>query len=66
MSRTEAPLPAMVDALPDVPAELETKWALVEQKVQSDRLKRALRRVVAGESYREAAFGRTTSDVPGS
>ena len=62
MGKTHPTFPAEVDALPDLPAELEDKWKLVEQKVQSDRLKRALRRVVAGESYREAAFAEGYAD----
>ena len=62
MSETESKVPAEVEPLPDVPVELEKKWALVEQRVTSDRLKQALRRIIAGESYREAAAAVGYSD----
>ncbi len=66
MSETEKALPAATDCPPEV-AELNSKaLTRIEASNVGDRMKRALRRVASGESFREAAQAegyQTHSDV---
>ena len=55
-----------VATLPQVHPDNEEAWAAIEASTLGDRMKRALRRVAAGESFREAAKAEqysTHSDV---
>ena len=66
MSETEKALPAATDCLPEVAEKNAQALIQIEESRLGDRMKRALRHIASGMSYREAAAAEgyaTWSDV---